>query len=263
MIDFPPELPAIPPWTPWEGTRRRIWCLLLLAASTLAHAQGGPPMVTDDPDTPGDGNWEINLASIDERTRDGWLYTVADVDINYGWGQRLQLKLDTPWNATRQGGSWASGAGTTLAGVKWRFYEDDTAGWAVSTYPQVGFNLDSATVSRGLADPGKSLFLPFEATTHLGPVDIDIEAGRTLRQAGDGEWIAGVILAHSFSSRLQMMFETREHGSRAGSATLLNLGGRLALSRGLSLLAAAGREAGAADPGRLSTLVYLGIQIHR
>ncbi len=220
-------------------------------------------MVTDDPETPGNGNWEINLASIDERSRDGWLYTVADVDINYGWGDRLQLKLDTPWNATRQGGSWASGPGTTLAGVKWRFYDDDTSGWAVSTYPQVGFNLDSAAVSRGLADPGKSLFLPFEATTHLGPVDIDIEAGRTLRQTGDGEWIAGVILAHSFSSRLQVMFETREHGSRAGSATLLNLGGRWALSRDLNLLAAAGREAGAAEPGRLSALVYLGIQIHR
>jgi hypothetical protein len=25
-----------------------------------AHAQDGPPMITDDPGTPGDGHWEIN-----------------------------------------------------------------------------------------------------------------------------------------------------------------------------------------------------------
>jgi hypothetical protein len=220
-------------------------------------------MVTDDPDTPGDGNWEVNLASINERTRDGWLFTVADVDINYGLGERLQLKLDTPWNATHQDGSWATGPGTTLAGVKWRFFDDEKAGWAISTYPQVGFNLDPAAVSRGLADPGKSFFLPFESTTHVGPIDIDIESGRAFRQTGGSEWIAGVILAHSFSSRLQLMFETREHWSPAGSATLLNLGGRWQISGGLSVLAAAGREAGAADPGRLSTLAYLGIQVRR
>ena len=37
---------------------------ILMVAVGAARAQGGPPLVTDDPDTPGDGHWEINLAAI-------------------------------------------------------------------------------------------------------------------------------------------------------------------------------------------------------
>ena len=36
--------------------------LMLFPAST--QAQGGPPMITDDPDTPGPGYWEVNVSSI-------------------------------------------------------------------------------------------------------------------------------------------------------------------------------------------------------
>jgi len=42
----------------------RIALLLLLMASACAHAQGGPPMLTDDPGTPGDGKWEVNIAVL-------------------------------------------------------------------------------------------------------------------------------------------------------------------------------------------------------
>jgi hypothetical protein len=35
-----------------------------------AFAEGGPPMVTDDPDTPGDGNSEITLSWTSERISD-------------------------------------------------------------------------------------------------------------------------------------------------------------------------------------------------
>jgi hypothetical protein len=31
---------------------------------TAVRAQGGPPYITDDPDTPGAHNWEINTAVI-------------------------------------------------------------------------------------------------------------------------------------------------------------------------------------------------------
>lgn len=245
---------------PWASSVLVILCALLAPCSAV-HAQGGPPMVTDDPGTPGDGNWEINLASEGQKTRPGWLYTIMDADINYGWGERLQLKLDTPYDASRQGGAWATGIGTTLAGVKWRFFDDDKVGWAVSIYPQLGFNPDSGAVGRGLASPGKSLFLPVESTTHLGPIDIDMEAGRQLQQTGADSWIAGIILAHTFASHLEVMAEAREHWATDGSGLLLNLGSRWELSEHLTLLAALGREVGAADDSRLSTLAYLGMQI--
>src|SRR5438445_482716 len=40
----------------------------IAAAMLPALAQGGPPMVTDDPETPGDGHWEINIGAIATRT---------------------------------------------------------------------------------------------------------------------------------------------------------------------------------------------------
>jgi len=50
-------------------------CLARLALTALfglaplaSWAQGGPPLVTDDPDTPGNGRWEINVAAIGAHT---------------------------------------------------------------------------------------------------------------------------------------------------------------------------------------------------
>ena len=55
-------------------------------------AQGGPPLITDDPDTPGPGHWEINLAASRETNQSGT--TVESLaDINVGVGRRLQLLL--------------------------------------------------------------------------------------------------------------------------------------------------------------------------
>ena len=46
-------------------------------------------MATDDPGTPGDGKWEINLGVIGTHQRDGWLVDVPDADINYGLGDHI------------------------------------------------------------------------------------------------------------------------------------------------------------------------------
>ncbi|MFN2477468.1 MAG: hypothetical protein ABR526_14155 [Chthoniobacterales bacterium] len=37
------------------------------AAELAFSGPSGPPLETDDPDTPGDGNWEINFASTLEK----------------------------------------------------------------------------------------------------------------------------------------------------------------------------------------------------
>src|SRR5215204_4515509 len=67
-----------------------------LSGST-AHAQGGPPLITDDPGTPGDGNWEVNLAVTYERLRDERVVEAPLLDVNYGVGKRLQLKVEVPF----------------------------------------------------------------------------------------------------------------------------------------------------------------------
>ncbi len=108
--------------------------LMLLAR--LAAAQGGPPFRTDDPETPGNKHWEINFGFIGQRNPASGQYQVPDFDINYGLGDRLQLKYELPIaiEETRPGGSLdpsepptrgqvIGGLGESLMGVKWRFYE--------------------------------------------------------------------------------------------------------------------------------------------
>ena len=39
-------------------------CLVAAAGPRLARADAGPPFLTNDPGTPGNGNWEINIAAM-------------------------------------------------------------------------------------------------------------------------------------------------------------------------------------------------------
>src|SRR5580658_9874397 len=111
----------------------RRYCAVCIALAALcgwplpaALAQGGPPMVTDDPNTPGNGRWEINLAAIGNHSPGLAELTVPDADINYGWGDHLQLKLDTAWLVADEAGRGVtSGAGAPDLGVKWRFLDQE------------------------------------------------------------------------------------------------------------------------------------------
>ncbi len=139
--------------------------VLVAGGIGTARAQGGPPMVTDDPETPGDGKWEINLAGLGSRTRAGrWEVSVPDADINYGWGDRIQLKLDVPWTFVRESGErWKSGLGAGNVGVKWRFLDGGDGGLSMSTYPQYLSGWLQSSKKRGITSDEKEFFLP------LGP----------------------------------------------------------------------------------------------
>lgn len=71
--------------------------LLAIFLPTPAWAQGGPPLLTDDPDTPGPGYWEINLSTFLEKRLHSNTIETPRVDANYGVGQRIQLKFEVPW----------------------------------------------------------------------------------------------------------------------------------------------------------------------
>src|SRR5580658_6723923 len=109
--------------------RRPEFLLALLLFPLAAHAQGGPPFRTDDPDTPGNKHWEINFGWIGDRNPQAGAYQVPDIDINYGLGDRVQLKYELPIAIEEirplpgQPGSVIAGLGESLLGIKWRFYE--------------------------------------------------------------------------------------------------------------------------------------------
>ncbi len=100
-----------------------------MLASIPALAQGGPPLLTDDPGTPGNRNWEINVAYTQDRRPDGNSYAVPILDVNYGAGDRVQLNFQIPYLfSSSNGGPLAGGLGNSLAGVKWRFFQNEGKG---------------------------------------------------------------------------------------------------------------------------------------
>jgi len=113
--------------------------MLVFAACLLpaqpGHAQGGPPFRTDDPDPPGNRHWEINFGFIADRNPGEGAYQVPDFDINYGLGDRIQLKYELPiaLEETRAQpaspgvpateGTVIGGLGESLLGVKLKYFE--------------------------------------------------------------------------------------------------------------------------------------------
>ncbi len=116
-------------------TRPVLFLILLPALAAVAHAQGGPPFRTDDPDTPGNKHWEINIGFVGDRNPQAGAYQVPDFDFNYGLGDRIQLKYEIPIaieEIRAQPGTpdqppiheqIVGGIGGSVPGIKWRFYE--------------------------------------------------------------------------------------------------------------------------------------------
>jgi len=63
----------------------------LTFGATMVRSQAGPPFLTNDPGTPGNANWEINLASMQTLVCGMSSYQVPQIDVNFGVGDRIQL----------------------------------------------------------------------------------------------------------------------------------------------------------------------------
>jgi hypothetical protein len=235
---------------------------LLVLGSASALAQGGPPMVTDDPETPGDGHWEINLATIVAHTSRRWDIAAPDADINYGWGEHVQLKVDAPWVFVHEAGQpWKSGLGAPDVGVKWRFIDIEDSGFSMSTYPQYTRNWLSSSATRGISAAGGQLLLPIEAATVVHDFSLDGEVGVNLVQYGSTQMVAGAIVAHSCGHNLECIGEVRGTYAPSDSQVLFNVGLHWKLNDSMVVLAAAGREVGAHSEDQQRLLLYLGLQL--
>src|SRR5208282_5779480 len=71
--------------------------MLFLFVPSLAQAQGGPPLLTNDPGTPGAKNWEINLAVMPALARNAHDFQLPQLDFNYGVGATIQLTFEVPY----------------------------------------------------------------------------------------------------------------------------------------------------------------------
>lgn len=256
---------------------------VLALNAAFGRSQGGPPFITDDPGTPGNKHWEINFGWIANHNPGQSYYQLPDIDMNYGWGNRIQLKYELPLAAaTDENNTTRAGLGESLLGVKWRPYEHHKAGetpsdenmdFSLGTYPQVSINNPTSAVRRGIVETGPQYYLPMEFTAKWGPVDFDGEVGHWFgnRHVPD-RWGRGLIAGHELSDRLELYSElydlqdaNRIDGTPKQRALTLDLGGRQTLDHKghLRLLFMGGRalQAVTRENSEPNWIAYIGVQV--
>ena len=239
-------------------------CLAVALHCSAALAQGGPPFLSNDPGTPGNANWEINIASMQTVSRAGASYQVPQLDLNFGVGDRIQLTYEVPYVVeTGDGQKTQSGWSNAYPGIKWRFLDQGEEGWQLSTFPQIETGASMLAQQRQIASAGPRLLLPLEVAKKLGPLDVDFEAGYYFPKHGPREQILGLVAGHSLTGRFELdveIYNDRAMGAPPNTTTM-DVGGRYKLSRGFVALFMAGRGIGGDPDGRPQFIGYFGIQI--
>ena len=241
-------------------------CLLALALllPALAWAQGGPPFLTNDPGTPGSGNWEINLGSMQSVVRGGSAYQVPQLDINLGLGDRIQLTYEIPYALQASAGQpLHSGWGNALSGVKWRFLDQGEQGWQLSTFPQIETGVSPHAQLTGIGVAGPRYLVPLEVSRPLVPLQLNAEAGYYFPAHGSKERILGLVAGRPITMRLELdaeVYDDRTYGTESHAITF-DVGGRYQLRPGVIALFLAGRSLNGIANGEPQFFGYFGVQI--
>jgi hypothetical protein len=228
----------------------------------VARGQGGPPMITDDPGTPGDGKFEINLAIAFEHRPGETAFDAPAIDINYGVGDRIQLTLQGgPVVLKRSDHGAIGGLGGTEAAVKWRFIDNQQNGLSISMFPRVLFNISKSAARRGLAEDGTRFQIPFQFVKTFPGFDLDLEWGPLISTVGPGQWLYGIVVGKDVSKTTAFMAEL--HGTSRTNFTrdvlTANIGVRQKLNDHCIFIGSLGHEL--RSPEARAFIGYAGVQL--
>lgn len=221
-------------------------------------------MITDDPGTPGNGKWEINLATAFEHRSGETSLDIPAVDLNYGVGEHIQLTLQTaPALLFRSDHGPVGGIGGTEAALKWRSFDEEKSGFDVSIFPRVLFNVAQSSVRRGLAEDGTRFQLPIQIARRCGPLQADFEFGSLISTVGRSEWLYGMVGGVDLSKKTRVMAEL--HGTSRSNFSrdvlTVNLGLRQEITPACILIASLGHQVRSAEQDHLALIGYLGVQL--
>jgi hypothetical protein len=239
----------------------KVHCIVFGAGCFLAIglAQAGPPFVTDDPEPPPTGGWEINVPFIFERTPGKAEMDAPLFDLNYGL-PNIQLKLEIPVRVVHwDSDGTAAGAGDLLAGVKWRFFNNEQSQLQFGIYPQL--LLPTGDHAHGLGQGRPAFLFPlvaqksWEAWTLYGNIGYWWQTAAETRNYV----YAGAVLEREINARLTLGAElfgnsSKERGGRSELA--FNFGGTWKLSKHINLLFTGGRDI----VGDTTAMGYIGLQ---
>ena len=213
--------------------------LALLALPTAACA--GPPFLTDDPEPTEFGHWEIYAPLFEAEGSGADFDGALGAEINYGAAPGVQLTLGLPIAYSHDRAGWRWGAGDLEASVKYRFYEDEAAGFQIAAFP--GVTLPTAT--RGLGAGKVTAFLPVWAQKDSGPWSVFGGGGYAVNPGSGNRdyWTGGVAVTRKLGERWLVGAEIDRQGAdTAGgrASTSAGLGATVDLEGPLRLLASGG-----------------------
>ncbi|MFI5263338.1 MAG: hypothetical protein ACHQM6_02350 [Candidatus Kapaibacterium sp.] len=215
-----------------------------------AIAQGGPPMLTDDSGVPGAGKWENNFAFEFEGSKNDYVKNFPIFDLNYGLGDRIQLKAEFTWLAEK-GEKLANKFDNITLGFKYRIIDGKDEDLSLSVYPQpiISFNPEQEGKSASFG-----IVLPVAINKEIAGIGVNLQGGyQTLGNAS--EFFLGLCLGHDFGKILTLLGEihttvgrthdndvTGEDAVYFKEGTFINLGAQIKISGDQMILLAIGKD---------------------
>jgi len=217
---------------------------VLLAVSSRSFGQGGPPLIGDDPGTPGKGKFEINIGYPYVQTEQATTMDIGYLDFNWGPTENVQLSYQGGFLLGKTTGqSWKGGYDNSLVGVKWRFLDQETSGIDMSIYPQIGYNTTASLARAGFSESGAGVFMPIEFARTFGKLELDGEVGYQYLEHSRDQWAGGPIVGYLLNDQIELLAEARlifDQDFRSNNL-VLDGGCRVNLAEHVQLLLAAGR----------------------
>jgi hypothetical protein len=240
--------------------RAAVILITVMGFAPGVRAQGGPPLETDDPGTPGPGHLELNVSAEAERKAGGTTYDAPRLDANLGVGTRLQLKLEVPWRvATATAQPTTAGVGNIGIGLKYRFFDGPIA---VSTYPQAALGRSESASDERIADSETEILLPIEIAWDTGPVALNVEVGYQHGASSD-EVEYGLALGHLARPSLELLGECHGSGDTdlTSQGVLCGVGFRWTVERVVSIMGAYAAGVAGSAKDRPDSRIFGGVQL--
>jgi hypothetical protein len=162
---------------------------LLILVSDSIHAQSSPPLLSNDPGTPGPGKWEINVYTSWERSAVDDSWQIPLIDVNYGVGERCQLTATMPFVIRQEKGAEVRREFDGIeVGIKYRFLDNPgKTGLNMSFYPKVFFSL--------VQEKSTKLSLPLQWHYEWSHFGLTAELGHIWVNGESDGWEGGVGVA--------------------------------------------------------------------
>lgn len=221
--------------------RRRAAAAGFIASLVPGFAYAGPPFLTDDPEPTETGHWEIYAPEFDAAGKGAAFDGSFGAELNYGAAPNLQLTFGLPIAYAHDEAGFHTGRGDLRISAKYRFFQDEAAGFSVAVFPGVTF----PTASHGLGSPHVTALLPVWAQKDAGPWSVFGGGGYAINPgAGNRDfWTGGVAVARTVSKQLLVGVEADRQGADTvggRASTSLGVGAILQLQAPFRLLASGG-----------------------